>query len=110
MLHSIVLIKSVHTLLFIFMIICVGIVLFTLIIDHISLLTWIGMGLMLLEGIILMANGWRCPLTEYAENLGASDGSVTNIFLPKCIADQMFIIFGILSFICIILLLIRVLA
>ena len=109
MLRSITFIKAVHTLIFVFMIIWVGIVFFTLLLDKISHLTWIGIGFVLLEGLVLLVNGWRCPLTVYAENLGADDGSVTDIFLPKFIANQMFKIFGTISVICFMMLLVRLL-
>ena len=46
----------------------------------------------------------------YAEKLGAEDGSVADIFLPKFIADQIFRIFGAISVICFVLLLVRLLA
>jgi hypothetical protein len=91
------------------MIIWVGIVFFTLLLDKISILTWIGIGFMLLEGLVLLISGWKCPLTIYAENLGADDGSVTDIFLPRFIADKMFKIFGTISVICLVLLLVRML-
>ena len=110
MLRSITFIKTIHTLLFVFMIIVVGIVFFTLLLDKISYLTWIGIGFILLEGFILIINGWKCPLTAYAEKLGAQDGSVTDIFLPKFIAERMFEIFGIMGVICLILLVIRLLS
>jgi hypothetical protein len=35
------------------------------------------------ETLIFAANGFRCPLTDVAESLGADDGSVTDIFLPR---------------------------
>jgi len=91
------------------MIIMVGIVFFTLLLDRISYLTWIGIGFILLEGLVLLLNGWKCPLTVYAENLGAEDGSVTDIFLPKWIADRMFKIFGTISVICFVLFVYRIL-
>ena len=109
MLRLITIVKTVHTLLFIFMIIWVSITFFTLLLDEISHLTWIGIGLILLEGSVLLVNGWKCPLTVYAENLGAGDGSVTGIFLPKFIADQMLKIFGTISAICFMMLLVRLL-
>ena len=91
------------------MIIWVGIVFFTLLLDDISYLTWIGIGFILLEGFVLLLNGWKCPLTVYAEDLGADDGSVTDIFLTKFIADNMFKIFGMISAICFVMLVIRLL-
>ena len=91
------------------MIIWVGIVFFTLLLDKMSNLTWIGIGFILLEGFVLFINGWKCPLTVYAEKLGADDGSVADIFLPKLIANQMFKIFGTISVICFLMLLVRLL-
>ena len=35
------------------------------------------------ESLIFAANGFRCPLTDVAESLGAEDGSVTDIYLPR---------------------------
>ena len=35
------------------------------------------------ESVLFAANGFRCPLTDVAESLGADDGSVTDIFPPS---------------------------
>ena len=91
------------------MMIMVGIVFFTLRLFKISFWTWIGIGFIALEGLVLLLNGWQCPLTVYAENLGTEDGSITDIFLPKWIADQMFKIFGTISVICLLLFIFRIL-
>jgi hypothetical protein len=40
------------------------------------------------ECLIYAANGFRCPLTGVAENLGAERGSVTDIFLPSWLASN----------------------
>jgi hypothetical protein len=41
------------------------------------------------ESLIFAANGFRCPLTDVAESLGADDGSVTDIFLPRWFAHNL---------------------
>ncbi len=41
------------------------------------------------ESVIFAANGFRCPLTDVAESLGAEDGSVTDIFLPRWFAHSL---------------------
>lgn len=41
------------------------------------------------ESVIFAANGFRCPLTDVAESLGADDGSVTDIFLPHWFAHSL---------------------
>lgn len=44
----------------------------------------------LLEGLALLVNKWRCPLTTVAERQGAAKGSVTDIFLPQWMARNVF--------------------
>ena len=41
------------------------------------------------ETLIYAANGFRCPLTDVAESLGAEDGLVTDIFLPPRLAHAL---------------------
>ena len=41
------------------------------------------------ESLLFAANGFRCPLTDVAESLGAEDGSVTDIFLPRWFARNL---------------------
>ena len=41
------------------------------------------------ETLIFAANGFRCPLTQLAENFGAADGSVTDIWLPRWFAHNL---------------------
>ena len=40
----------------------------------------------LVESAIYAGNGFRCPLTDLAEEMGAESGSVTDIFLPGWLA------------------------
>ena len=46
----------------------------------------IAAGVALAESAIYAGNGFRCPLTDVAERLGASSGSVTDIYLPRWLA------------------------
>jgi hypothetical protein len=41
------------------------------------------------ESLIFAANGFRCPLTQLAERLGAERGSVTDIYLPRRFAHNL---------------------
>jgi hypothetical protein len=41
-----------------------------------------------LEVAVFLANAGRCPLTKLAENLGAQNGRVSDIFLPRWFADR----------------------
>ena len=41
------------------------------------------------ESLIFALNGFRCPLTDVAEHLGAERGSVTDIYLPRWFAHNL---------------------
>jgi hypothetical protein len=42
----------------------------------------------LTESAVFVANHGRCPLTDVTECLGAEDGRVSDIFLPRWCADR----------------------
>jgi hypothetical protein len=46
------------------------------------------------ESAVFVVNKGRCPLTDLVEQLGAEDGRVSDIFLPKWFADRIPCIFG----------------
>ena len=41
------------------------------------------------ETLIFVGNGFHCPLTKFAVNLGADRGGVTDIFLPRWFAHNL---------------------
>lgn len=41
------------------------------------------------ETLIFAANGFHCPLTSVAKNLGDETGSVTDIYLPRWLARNL---------------------
>ena len=87
-------VKVVHTVIFWVLSACVLHVLFGAVTGRITTVTWVAVGLVLVESIVLAASGWTCPLTILTERLGAERGSVTDIFLPKWFADRIFPICG----------------
>jgi hypothetical protein len=91
---TIVQIKFVHTVVFWMLSLCVVYALLSGLTDRITAWTWIAVGLVMLESIVLAAFGWTCPLTLLAERQGAARGSVADIFLPKWFADRIFPICG----------------
>ena len=99
MLQSIVFIKSVHTIIFIILSSACFIFLYSAISGRITLAAKISFSLIILEGVVLLINGFKCPLTDVAERLGANSGTVSDIFLPKWLADNIFPIFGGMFFI-----------
>lgn len=87
-------IKLVHTAIFWILSSCVVYALFSGLVGRIDVWTWIAVGLLAVESAVLVACGWTCPLTLLAERQGALRGSVTDIFLPKWLADRIFPICG----------------
>lgn len=41
------------------------------------------------ESLVFAGNGFRCPLTQVAERLGADRGTVTDIYLPRWFARNL---------------------
>lgn len=87
-------IKLVHSLIFWVLSACVGYTVYSAVTGRIGAWTWVAMGLLLAESILLGVSGWTCPLTILAERKGALKGSVTDIFLPKWFADRIFPVCG----------------
>jgi len=96
MLRSPRIIKIVHTGFFIAWNALLLVLVYEVIADRITAISFLALGVFFVEGIILAVNGWSCPLTEYAERLGSSSGRVTDIFLPGWMADRAFEIYGVL--------------
>jgi len=46
-------------------------------------------GVVATESLVFAANGFRCPLTQAAEHVGAERGSVTDIYLPRWFARNL---------------------
>lgn len=91
--HKLLTIKVLHTVIWAFFVFIILDILYTGIIDGIDTLTWIAIALIVIEGIILLINRWRCPLT----NLGAKYAEQTDvgfdIFLPRWVAKNNKMIF-----------------
>lgn len=82
--------KYVHTLVFFFQAACLFYILYAGISGTYNLFLLLAIGSILINGVVLMLNQWTCPLTTFAEKLGALKGSVTDIFLPDWIAPSVF--------------------
>jgi hypothetical protein len=88
-------IRFFHALVFIVLMACLAYALYSAINDRITPWTWIAIGLIFVEGLILLYFKWQCPLTTWAENRGAKNGAVADLFLPKALADRLFPIYGV---------------
>ena len=79
-------IKLVHTLIWIFFNVVIFYLLYSVIINRIGKLFWLGTGLILFEGIILVVFRLSCPLTLIARRFSSSGRPNFDIFLPEWLA------------------------
>jgi hypothetical protein len=79
-------IKAVHSLIFLFLQTSIFYVLYKGLRGETDRKAGIVTAVIGAECAIYAGNGFRCPLTAVAEDLGAESGSVTDIFLPKWLA------------------------
>jgi hypothetical protein len=102
-------IKVVHTVIFWILSLCTVYALYSGIAGRIGTWTWVAVALLAVESVVLVASGWKCPLTILAERQGAQQGSVSDIFLPKALADRIFPICGTMYAVALVLILWRTL-
>ena len=89
-LDKIFFIKLVHSLIFFLMVGCLAYILYSGITKTFNGVLLFALIAFLIEGITLIINRWRCPLTTLAEKYGAEKGTVTDIFLPAIISRNVF--------------------
>jgi hypothetical protein len=82
-------IKAIHTLAWFSIEACMVYVLYAGFARRSDRRAAIAAGVVAGESLIYAANGFRCPLTDVAERLGAERGSVTDIYLPRWFAHNL---------------------
>lgn len=88
--NKVFLIKFIHTIIFIFTSSCILYILYSGIAENYHWTLFLAIGVVFIEGIVLILNHWQCPLTTLAEKYGAEKGSVTDMFYPKWFVPHVF--------------------
>ena len=86
-------VKLIHTVIWAFFVVVILYVLYCGLADDINRYTWIAAGLVILEGLVLLVFGGRCPLTLIARRYSNSDRDNFDIFLPNWLARYNQLIF-----------------
>lgn len=86
-------IKFIHTIIWAFLASTVLYVLYAAIVDRIGRLFWIAVILIVLEGLVLLVNGWRCPLTTIGAKYADETPIGFDIYLPTKLAKHNKLIF-----------------
>lgn len=86
--HStkLIIIKSVHSLIWLFFNVVIFYMLYAVITNRIDKWLWIGYGLFALEGITLLIFKFFCPLTLIARRYSDSPKANFDIYLPEWLA------------------------
>ncbi|HZH66332.1 MAG TPA: hypothetical protein VEY10_15675 [Flavisolibacter sp.] len=81
-------IKIIHTIIWLFFNVLLGYMAYAVIINKIDRYVWIGIALILLEGLVLLLFKMQCPLTIMARRYSHSTKDNFDIFLPNWLAKH----------------------
>ena len=86
-------IKLVHTLIWAFFVLLIGYVLYSGLTGRVDVYTWIAVGFIIGEGLVLLIFSMFCPLTILARRYSDSEMDNFDIFLPNWLARHNKVIF-----------------
>ncbi len=93
---NLIALKVVHTLIWLFFNVVLFYMAYAVVVNKIDKYVWIGIGLILLEGIVLLIFGRMCPLTVLARRYSDSTKDNFDIYLPNWLARHNKLIYTIL--------------
>ena len=91
--QKLLILKVVHTLVWAFFVCVIGYVVYSGITNQITSYTWVGIGLVIGEGLVLWIFRMFCPLTVLARRYSDSQKDNFDIFLPNWLARHNKLIF-----------------
>ena len=83
---KLILLKSLHTLIWVFFNVVIFYFVYAVIINRIDRWVWICLGLVVLEGLVLLIFKSLCPITVVARKYSDSDKANFDIYLPNWLA------------------------
>lgn len=83
---KLILIKIVHTIIWLFFNVVIFYMLYAVLTNKLDKWLWIGYGLFILEGIVLLLFKFFCPLTVMARNYSDSTKANFDIYIPNWLA------------------------
>jgi len=105
---KLLIIKLLHTVVWLFFVSIIFYVLYSGISNNINLFTWISIGLVVGEGIVLLVFKMFCPITVLARKYSDSTKDNFDIFLPNWLARHNKVIFTLIFLLGLIFVLVRV--
>jgi len=101
-------IKLIHTIIWAFFVFVISFILYSGITNQVNTFTWIGIGLIIGEGFVLLVFKMYCPLTVLARKYSDSQKDNFDIFLPNCLAKHNKLIFTSIFIVGLVLVVVRV--
>ena len=86
--QSLIMIKSLHTLVWLFFNVVLIYLYYCVITDQVGIYFWLRIGAYALEFVVLLAYRWNCPLTFWARRYSDSDKDNFDIYLPNWLAKH----------------------
>ncbi|MGI0491137.1 hypothetical protein ACN4EG_04940 [Alkalinema pantanalense CENA528] len=105
--QALALVRTIHTVIYIIMVMAIGILLYSGITGYTGIWLWISLALLTIETLVFFGNGMKCPLTALAVRYGAEKGYAFDTFLPESITRHTFWFFGFLTVVGVILISLR---
>jgi hypothetical protein len=102
---KLIVIKSIHTLVWLMFVIIIAFILWSGFTANISVYSWLAVAAIIGEGLVLVFFKGSCPLTKVARKYSNSQKENFDIYLPEWLAKYNKLIFGALFFIGLILIL-----
>jgi len=90
---KLVLIKSIHTLIWVVMVCIIGYVVYSGLSGYITIYSWLAVAAVIVEGLVLWLFKGKCPLTVWARNYSDSQKDNFDIYLPEWLARYNKLIF-----------------
>jgi hypothetical protein len=86
-------IKLAHTVIWVFFVVCIGAIPICAVTGRLATAAAF-IGVVFLEVLVLIVNGWRCPLTDVAGQYTEERRDNFDIYLPEWLARHNKVIFG----------------
>ena len=83
-------VKFVHMVIFLLLSSCLGYLFYSGITETYNWVLFLAVGVLLLEGVVLLVNRGQCPLTLLAKTYGDETGRITDMFLPAWFVPHLF--------------------
>ncbi len=103
-------IKLLHALIWVFFVFMIGYVVYAGLFDEVGVFVWVAIGLVILEGVILLMNEGKCLLTPIAARYTVHRSDNFDIFLLNWLARHNKVIFTIVFSLGVVIVICRLLA